>query len=238
MRYGPSTPRGPHPHRTSFYSTRPLLGPEVYLSRLPSLCPNPPLDHQPYGSQSNPKPVIHTPAQLSKRLCVIQRWIRAKEGGPKDAPATRSPNPSLASRGLAEDGENIKHRAPSRHSGLGREAMASREGLAAMRGEEKALVELCCSVSMSAHHSPSSPFIVRTVSHPFPSAIFAFPASWSVDDWILAGEHGGPFGESEVDSSLFPSLRSIANDEAARVNRAFLRSFQRLLNDSRLQAEV
>ncbi|XP_010942175.1 protein EDS1B [Elaeis guineensis] len=116
--------------------------------------------------------------------------------------------------------------------------MASGEGLTAMRDEEKALVALCCSVSMSAHRSPSSHFLLRTVSHPFPSAVFAFPASWSVDDWILAGEWGGPFGESEIDACLFPSLRSVGNDVAARVNRAFLRSFQRLLKDSRLQAEV
>lgn len=113
----------------------------------------------------------------------------------------------------------------------------SEEKRIGMGEEKRALIELCCSLSMRAHSSPSaSLFLLHSFPHPSPTSIFAFPGSWSAEDWI-AGD-GACFGETEVDSSLFPSLRSIGNDVAARVNMAFLRSFQRLLATSRLQSEV
>ncbi|XP_008799122.2 protein EDS1B-like [Phoenix dactylifera] len=114
----------------------------------------------------------------------------------------------------------------------------SEEERMGMGKEERVLIELCCSLSTRAHSSSSSasPFILHSLSHPSPSSIFAFPGSWSAEDWI-SGDRAS-FGETEVDSSLFPSLKSIGNDVAARVNMAFFRSFQRLLATSRLQSEV
>ncbi|OAY62848.1 Protein EDS1L [Ananas comosus] len=124
-----------------------------------------------------------------------------------------------------------------------------------MGEEERILIELCCSLSMRAHHhsssfssSPSSsssssssssiasPFILHSLTHPSPCSIFAFPGSWCADDWICGGR--APFGDSEVDSDLFPSLKSIGPGVVARVNAAFLSSFRRILTGSTLQSEV
>ena len=99
-----------------------------------------------------------------------------------------------------------------------------------------ALIPLCCSLSMAAHLSPSSPFLRHDNSAPS-AAIFAFRASWSADDWLLAGA-GSPFGEREIDAALFPWIKSVGNDTTAAVNGAFLRSFKKVLDTSRLQAEV
>ncbi|RZR70706.1 hypothetical protein BHM03_00001107 [Ensete ventricosum] len=99
-----------------------------------------------------------------------------------------------------------------------------------------ALIPFCCSLSMAAHLSPSSPFLRHDNSAPS-AAIFAFRASWSADDWLLAGA-GSPFGEREIDAALFPSIKSVGNDVTAAVNGAFLRSFKKVLDTSRLQAEV
>ncbi|WOK92986.1 hypothetical protein Cni_G01678 [Canna indica] len=102
--------------------------------------------------------------------------------------------------------------------------------------DKRALVPLCCSLSTAAHRSPSSPFQLHHNAAPS-AAVFAFPASWSTDDWLLPGALSH-FGESEIDASLFPSLKSVGNDATAGVNGAFLRSFRKLLETSLLQAEV
>lgn len=98
----------------------------------------------------------------------------------------------------------------------------------------RALIPLCCSLSMAANQSPSSPFLRH---HSADSAVFAFSASWSADDWILPGARSH-FGEADVDAALFPSVKSVGNDAAAAVNGAFLRSFKNLLEISQLSTEV
>ncbi|KAG6537157.1 protein EDS1L-like [Zingiber officinale] len=98
----------------------------------------------------------------------------------------------------------------------------------------RALIPLCCSLSMAANHSPSSPFLRH---HSADSSVFAFPASWSSDDWILPGARSH-FGETDVDAALFPSIKSVGNDAAAAVNGAFLRFFKNLLEISPLSTEV
>lgn len=104
---------------------------------------------------------------------------------------------------------------------------------------EGIMVERCCVLSMRAHSSPASSFLLRSFTDPSPCSVFAFRASWSAGDWIADDPFpGSSFGESVVDSSLFPSLRSLSNDVPALVNLAFLRSFQRILEDGRFQAEV
>lgn len=64
--------------------------------------------------------------------------------------------------------------------------------------------------------------------------VFAFPGSWSVNDWFSCN----PFGEIKIDLALFPSLRSIGNQETALVNEAFFRKFIAILETSRLAIEV
>jgi hypothetical protein len=56
------------------------------------------------------------------------------------------------------------------------------------------------------------------------------------DDWVPADRP--PFGDAEVDPTVFPSLRSVGSGVVARVNAAFLSSFQRLLICSSLQSVV
>ncbi|KAI0497198.1 hypothetical protein KFK09_020420 [Dendrobium nobile] len=105
---------------------------------------------------------------------------------------------------------------------------------------EGIMVERCCVLSMRAHSSsPASSFLIRSFTDPLPCSVFAFRASWSADDWIDDDPFpASSFGEAAVDNSLFPSLRSLGNDVPALVNLAFLRSFQRILAEGRLHAEV
>lgn len=102
----------------------------------------------------------------------------------------------------------------------------------------RALIPLCCSLSMAANHSPSSPFLRHHTADSADPAVFAFPASWSTDDWLLPGARSSHFGETEVDAALFPSIKTVGNDAAAAVNGAFLRSFKNLLEISQLSTEV
>ncbi|XP_042382053.1 uncharacterized protein LOC121974858 [Zingiber officinale] len=114
---------------------------------------------------------------------------------------------------------------------------SSRHGLVdTMLSDSKwrTLIPLCCSLSMAANHSRSSLFLRH---HSADSAVFAFPASWSSDDWILPGARSH-FGETDVDVALFPSIKSVRIDAAAAVNGAFLRFFKNLLEISPLSTEA
>ncbi|KAL8261334.1 hypothetical protein R6Q59_025383 [Mikania micrantha] len=65
-------------------------------------------------------------------------------------------------------------------------------------------------------------------------AVFALSGSWAVPDFF---SHE-PFGESVIDASLFPSVKSVGNNEPAKINHGFYRRFQALLQTSNFQAEV
>ncbi|KAF5204075.1 Enhanced disease susceptibility [Thalictrum thalictroides] len=86
---------------------------------------------------------------------------------------------------------------------------------------------------MNAHNSITSTFLLDT-THSSTHAIFAFPGSWSLENWF---SHK-PFGSSDIDRTLFPSLRSVGNAKTAVVIESFLRQFQTILRDSNLQEEV
>ncbi|KAK7271506.1 hypothetical protein RJT34_27466 [Clitoria ternatea] len=62
----------------------------------------------------------------------------------------------------------------------------------------------------------------------------AFSGSGSVKDWY----YGSNFGEIKINLDLFPSLKSIGNDEPALVNGHSQQRFQYILNNSNLQDEV
>nr|GEU44689.1 protein EDS1-like [Tanacetum cinerariifolium]GEV77720.1 protein EDS1-like [Tanacetum cinerariifolium] len=64
--------------------------------------------------------------------------------------------------------------------------------------------------------------------------IIAFKGSREVKDWY----HDDHFGETDVDQSLFPSLKRIGEDLPAKVNKAILQKFQDLLNEPGFKAEV
>lgn len=55
--------------------------------------------------------------------------------------------------------------------------------------------------------------------------IIGFPGFGSVKDWFSET----PFGETKIILNLFRSLKSVGNNEAASVNKAFLQRFEALL---------
>ncbi|KAL7139107.1 hypothetical protein ABFS83_09G029300 [Erythranthe nasuta] len=94
-------------------------------------------------------------------------------------------------------------------------------------GEE--IIEKACKLSMKAHSKPN--YYIQDKNR---VTFFAFPGSWSVNDWCSRK----PFGEIKVDVSMFPSIKSIGNEEIGLVNQAFFSRFQHLLTRSSLVNEV
>jgi len=96
----------------------------------------------------------------------------------------------------------------------------------ALRGEviEKAYY----AVSWRAHRSPDRPYLIEKISRNGTSeVIISFPGSGAVRDWYSQRN----FGETKIDLNLFPSLKSIGNDEPALVNEFFSKRFQDILLD-------
>lgn len=95
------------------------------------------------------------------------------------------------------------------------------------------IIMKACSLAMKARTSQSQPFLLEK---PIISsyAIFAFTGSWSIDNWYSQNS----FGVSKIDLNLFPSLRSIGNDETAFVNESFLKHFMIILTNSQLREKV
>ncbi|RDX89534.1 Protein EDS1B, partial [Mucuna pruriens] len=93
-----------------------------------------------------------------------------------------------------------------------------------MRGE---LIQKAYAVSWKAHKSPDKPYLVEKINRiDPPEIIICFPGSGAVNDWYSQKN----FGETKIDLGLFPSLRSIGNNEAALVNEASLKRFKELLD--------
>ena len=77
-------------------------------------------------------------------------------------------------------------------------------------------------------------FLSQKISSSSKEVIMSFPASGAPRDWFS----GKSFGETQINLELFPSLRSVGNDEAAKVNGAFLNRFQEILESSTLKVKV
>lgn len=92
-----------------------------------------------------------------------------------------------------------------------------------MRGE---VIEKAYGGSLRAHKSPDRPYLVEKISRNDPSeVIISFSGSGAVKDWYSQRN----FGETKIDLTLFPSLRSIGSDEPALVNETFLKRFQGII---------
>lgn len=100
------------------------------------------------------------------------------------------------------------------------------------------LVRECCRCSPSLKQKQISPFAVVTQPRhcPYPAAIFAFPPSFSHDDWAPP-DHAHATANL-TDLSLFPFLRSIGTNLPAILHAPFLRRFLHLLSTSLLEAQV
>ncbi|KAK4264273.1 hypothetical protein QN277_025476 [Acacia crassicarpa] len=109
--------------------------------------------------------------------------------------------------------------------------MAS-ESLGAVLGVEEDLIEKASKQAFSSHED--KPFLSEeyrsSASSSSSSLIISFAPSWSLSDW-----HSD---KTKIDLFLFPSLRSIGNDERAEVHKASLSRFQSLVTNQSFQSEV
>ncbi|KAL2340845.1 hypothetical protein Fmac_008785 [Flemingia macrophylla] len=102
-------------------------------------------------------------------------------------------------------------------------------------GLKEDIITKACALAFKSHKSPEKLYLSEKVKISSESChVFAFTGSWDPAQWFL----DKPFGLSKIDLSLFPSLRSIGNDEAALVNQAFANAFNRVLKTSPIKSEV
>ena len=96
-------------------------------------------------------------------------------------------------------------------------------------------IEKALALTRKAHKTPDKPFLVEKIPKSNPPEVYiSFPGSGAAKDWYSQK----PFGEGQIDLNLFPSLKSIGNNEAAKVNEAFQRRFKAILDKSSLEKEV
>ncbi|KAG7954699.1 hypothetical protein I3843_11G032700 [Carya illinoinensis] len=104
---------------------------------------------------------------------------------------------------------------------------------------DEELIMKACSSAMNAHKLPGKPFTFekfRASSGTYTAFIFGFAGSWSVNDLQIVQN---PFGETQIKTELFPSLKSIGNDEFAMVNQCSQQRFEeRILGTSDFRAKV
>ncbi|RVX13364.1 Protein EDS1 [Vitis vinifera] len=91
------------------------------------------------------------------------------------------------------------------------------------------VINAAASLAMKAHDCTGKPFLREKG---LPVTVFAFAGSWLPDDWCAQP----PFGETKMDTSNFPSLKSLGVDGVALVNGSFLRRFNAI--QSSLAKEV
>lgn len=99
-------------------------------------------------------------------------------------------------------------------------------------GEE--LITRACKLCFKARNKFPDKQYLYDRSRSSLDAVFAFPGTWSLQDWFS----NKPFGETKIDPTLFPSLRSIGNDVASIVNESFARRFAEILSRTSLATEV
>lgn len=93
-------------------------------------------------------------------------------------------------------------------------------------GISEELIKKSCSLSLQAQNYPDELFHVDKTS---PEAVFiVFTGSWSVIDWFSGDK---AFGETKINLEVFPSMRSIGNEDVAIVNQAFLQRFELVLKN-------
>ncbi|XP_027366844.1 protein EDS1L-like [Abrus precatorius] len=98
-------------------------------------------------------------------------------------------------------------------------------------GLKEEIIKKTCGLAFKAHKAPERPYIRTSLDH---YVVFSFPGSWDATEWFV----NKLFGETKVDLTLFPSLRSVGNDEAAWVNEGFSNRFDHILNNSSMKSEV
>ncbi|KAF7842807.1 protein EDS1L-like [Senna tora] len=83
-------------------------------------------------------------------------------------------------------------------------------------------------------HTSDKLYLVEKTRGISSEVIISFPGFGPVKDWFSETL----YGDTQINLSLFPSLRSIGNDEAAFVNKAFLQRFEAVLGKPSFIDEV
>ncbi|KAI4336077.1 hypothetical protein L6164_014652 [Bauhinia variegata] len=91
-------------------------------------------------------------------------------------------------------------------------------------------IKMLSEKAWKAHKSAS--YLVEKNS----KVIISFPRSGSIKDWFSG--NGKPFGETEIDLTRFPSMKSVGNNKTALVNEAFQKRFQDMLSKPAFKTEV
>lgn len=108
--------------------------------------------------------------------------------------------------------------------------MAERVGkLIGLELNDKLVINTAAALALKAHNSRTNPFLVKQLRSSSSILVFAFRGSITPDDWL---------GTQNIDTSNFPSLRSLNDAGVAVVNRSFLRRFNDVLYQSSLAQQV
>ena len=99
------------------------------------------------------------------------------------------------------------------------------------------LIKKSCSLSFSGNNE------LFHVDKGLPDAVvFAFNGVWTVKEWFSGDQS---FGETKIKTEewswskkVFPSMRSLGNDEVAIFNQAFLERFRLVLNVHEFEVQV
>ncbi|XP_072087807.1 uncharacterized protein [Arachis hypogaea] len=111
--------------------------------------------------------------------------------------------------------------------------MTTAVGITEFIGAE--MIKKAISLAWKAHKTPEKLFILEKDRKGDPQQVFiSFPASGSAKDWYSQK----PFGEVPIDPDLFPSLKSIGYNDAAKVKEAFQGRFQAILSKPLLETEL
>ncbi|KAF5730494.1 putative Disease resistance protein [Tripterygium wilfordii] len=100
-------------------------------------------------------------------------------------------------------------------------------------GIRREMIKKACSMAMKVHKYSEKQYLLEE-SRNSAEAIFSLPGFWHLNDWYT----NKSFGQTKMNAKLFPSLRSIGNDEVALVNEAFLLKFEALVANPSFQKEV
>ncbi|KAG6587497.1 Protein EDS1L, partial [Cucurbita argyrosperma subsp. sororia] len=92
-------------------------------------------------------------------------------------------------------------------------------------GFKAELIGSAWTAAVKAHKHAEKPFLLETSSRDF--SIISFPGSWSAEGWFSGSD--SCFGETKINTQLFPSIRSIGVNDYALVNSAFLHRFEAIL---------
>ncbi|XP_072093862.1 protein EDS1L isoform X3 [Arachis hypogaea] len=122
----------------------------------------------------------------------------------------------------------------SKASGVDKDLPQSHED--SLLGLRVDLIKKACALAFKAHKSPKKYYLLEKKNRSWLEAdliIISFHGSWASSDWFVDKS----YGVTKINQQLFPSLKSIGNDEAALVNEAFQLRFESILSNSSLKHE-